>query len=126
MLARADRVRILAIGDEQHLTSLLHHSLWEKRFAIDIALDGGAGRAMAACGVYDLIVLDLLLPGRDGLSICRGLRAQGVTCPIVLLSSQDTNASIVAGLEAGADAYLTEPIAVEELRARLLALLRRH
>lgn len=81
---------------------------------------------MAACGVYDLIVLDLLLPGRDGLSICRGLRAQGVTCPIVLLSSQDTNASIVAGLEAGADAYLTEPIAVEELRARLLALLRRH
>jgi DNA-binding response OmpR family regulator len=119
-------MRILIIEDEKDIIIFLKKSLSEESHAVDIAKDGLAGKAMASEGTYDLIILDIMLPKKDGLSVLRSLRASGIQTPVLLLTARGEVHDRVAGLDAGADDYLVKPFAVAELRARIRALLRRH
>ncbi|CAA9550283.1 MAG: hypothetical protein AVDCRST_MAG73-2805 [uncultured Thermomicrobiales bacterium] len=120
-------MRILLVEDEARLAGLVRRGLDEEGHAVDLA--GSAEEALdwlAAAGAeYDAIVLDVMLPGRDGLDLCRHLRQTRVSTPILLLTARDAVADRVAGLDAGADDYLVKPFAFAELSARLRALARR-
>jgi two-component system OmpR family response regulator len=118
-------VRILVVEDEARLASLLRRGLVEEGHAVDLAADGEEALAWVDVGDYDAIVLDILLPGIDGLEVCRRLRRRHVRTPILLLTARDTVADRVTGLDAGADDYLVKPFAFAELTARLRALARR-
>jgi two-component system OmpR family response regulator len=118
-------VRILVVEDEARLASLLRRGLVEEGHAVDLAADGEEALAWVDVGDYDAIVLDILLPGIDGLEVCRQLRRRHVRTPILLLTARDTVADRVTGLDAGADDYLVKPFAFAELTARLRALARR-
>ena len=118
-------MRILVVEDEARLASLLRRGLAEEGHAVDLAADGEEGLAWLDVGDYDAIVLDIMLPGIDGLEVCRGLRRRRVQTPILLLTARDTIADRVTGLDAGADDYLVKPFAFAELTARLRALTRR-
>jgi DNA-binding response OmpR family regulator len=119
-------MRILIVEDESKMADLLARSLREEGFAVDVAMDGVQGETMAVGQDYDAIVLDRMLPGQDGLAVCRSLREKGFRTPVLLLTAKDAVADRVDGLNAGADDYLAKPFAFEELLARLRALLRRH
>jgi two-component system, OmpR family, response regulator len=119
------RVRILIVEDEVKLAALLRRGLREEAHAADVAASGEDGLWMARSTEYDAIVLDLMLPGIDGLEVCRRLRADGVWSPVLMLTARDTLADRIGGLDAGADDYLTKPFAFAELLARLRALARR-
>jgi two-component system response regulator MprA len=104
---------------------MLARTLQAEGYAVDAAADGGAGLAAVERSVPDLLVVDVTMPGVDGLALCRRLRAKGLGVPILLLTARDAVADRVAGLDAGADDYLVKPFAAEELLARVRALLRR-
>ena len=118
-------MRILVVEDEPRLASLLRRGLIEEAHAIDLAADGEEALAWVNIGDYDAIVLDIMLPGIDGLEVCRRLRRQRLQTPLLLLTARDSVADRVAGLDAGADDYLVKPFAFAELAARLRALARR-
>lgn len=118
-------MRILLIEDNHRLNQSLKMSLIEEGYAVDAAYDGEEGQALAEAAPYDAIVLDILLPRKDGLEVCRALRRRRVNTPILMLTARDTVEDRVRGLDSGADDYLLKPFALNELLARLRALLRR-
>ncbi|GMU74334.1 MAG: response regulator MprA [Candidatus Campbellbacteria bacterium] len=118
-------MRILAVEDEPLIRSVIQSTLQDEHFAVDTATDGEEGAFLAKTNDYDLIILDNVLPKKDGLSICRELRACGKTVPILSLSVQNEAGRKVQLLEAGVDDYLTKPFCIDELIARVRALLRR-
>lgn len=118
-------MKILVIEDDPNISALLGDGLSEEMFLVEVAADGMRGEFLAATNYFDAIILDLLLPGCDGLEICRSLRASGNNTPILMLTARDTTANKIAGLNCGADDYLTKPFVFEELLARVHALLRR-
>jgi len=118
-------VRVLIVEDEVKLAALLRRGLAEEAHAADIARSGEDALWMAQATEYDAIVLDLMLPGIDGIEVCRRLRAEGVWSPVLMLTARDAVEDRVGGLDAGADDYLTKPFAFAELLARLRAVARR-
>ncbi len=118
-------MRILLIEDDQEAARLLARGLREEGWIVDVALSGESGDEMASVNTYDAIVLDWMLPDRDGVTVCQSLRESGLQAPILLLTARDAIEDRVLGLNAGADDYLTKPFAFAELLARLHALLRR-
>jgi heavy metal response regulator len=117
-------VRILIIEDENKIASFIRRGLKEEGYSADIARDGEEGHYKATTQEYDLIILDLMLPKMDGLSLCRKLREEKLGVPILMLTARDTIKDKVTGLDSGANDYLTKPFAFEELLARCRALLR--
>ena len=118
-------MRVLVIEDERRLALYIKKGLEEHNFAVDIASDGERGLFCASVNEYDVIVLDLLLPKKDGLTVLRELREGGNQAPVLILTARDALADKVAGFDAGADDYLTKPFSFLELLARIRALLRR-
>ncbi len=118
-------MKILLVEDERKIADFVCAGLKERGFVVEHCADGTEGFARASGGVYDAIVLDIMLPGRDGLSILKGLRKEGNVTPILLLTARNELDDRVEGLSLGADDYLAKPFYVEELVARLQALLRR-
>jgi DNA-binding response OmpR family regulator len=118
-------MHILVVEDEQRLARLLQRVLTEERHTVDVAHTGDDGLGLAITGSYDLLILDLMLPDRDGIAITRELRAQRVATPVLMLTARGAIEDRVAGLNAGADDYLVKPFAMAELLARVAALLRR-
>lgn len=118
--------RVLVVDDDASLRRMLERTLRAEGYAVAGASDGGGALAAAERTAPDVIVLDVGLPGMDGLSVCRRLRDKGLPTPILMLTARDAVADRVAGLEAGADDYLVKPFASDELIARLRALTRRH
>jgi two-component system copper resistance phosphate regulon response regulator CusR len=118
-------MRILLVEDSLPLCETLRQGLEEESFAVDVAHDGEQAEAMARWTAYDVIVLDVMLPRKDGFAVCSTLRAQGVDTPMIFLTARDTPADRVAGLNLGGDDYLVKPFVFDELLARIHALLRR-
>jgi DNA-binding response OmpR family regulator len=118
-------MRILVVEDEHKIAQALKRGLEQEHYAVDLAFDGDDGLASAQAETYDLIVLDRMLPGRDGVSICQELRKKGNHIPILMLTAKDHVRDRITGLDAGADDYLVKPFSFEELLARMRALLRR-
>jgi DNA-binding response OmpR family regulator len=118
-------VRILVVEDDKDLAHFVRKGLQEERHAVDVAEDGEAGLDLASSGGYDLMIVDVMLPKVDGLAFCRRVRGWGDHTPILLLTARDTVEDKVAGLDTGADDYLTKPFAFAELVARVRALIRR-
>ncbi len=116
---------ILIIEDNEDLARLLELHLRDLSYEVDLAYDGSTGRNRAMAGSYDLIILDLMLPGLDGLDICRQLRSKPNYIPILMLTSKSSELDRVLGLELGADDYVTKPFSIRELVARVKALFRR-
>ncbi len=117
--------RILLIEDNQELANLLALNLEDLGYGIDTVFDGTTGLSMAEAGAYDLIVLDLMLPGVDGLEICRRVRAGNGYTPIIMLTAKSSEMDRILGLELGADDYVTKPFSIRELIARVKAIFRR-
>ena len=117
--------RVLVVDDDALVRRMLTRTLAAEGFEVEHVADGGAALAAAEASAPDLVVLDVTMPGVDGLAVCRRLRAKGMSGSILMLTARDAVADRVAGLEAGADDYLVKPFAVEELVARLRALGRR-
>jgi two-component system copper resistance phosphate regulon response regulator CusR len=117
-------MRLLVIEDELKLADYLHKGLSENGYVVDVARDGIEGRHLATQGEYDLLLLDLMLPGIDGFGVLKAVRAQGNT-PVLMLTARDKVEDRVRGLQEGADDYLVKPFAFSELLARVGALLRR-
>jgi two-component system, OmpR family, response regulator MprA len=118
-------MRVLVVEDDPKMASLLRRGLTEHGDAADLAPHGEDALWMADAHAYDAIVLDVMLPGRDGFETCAALRLAGVWSPVLMLTARDAVDDRVAGLDAGADDYLVKPFALDELLARLRALLRR-
>jgi two-component system copper resistance phosphate regulon response regulator CusR len=118
-------MRILLVEDEPSAAQMLAKGLREQCYAVDVATDGEAAVYQAGINDYDLVILDVMLPLKDGLEVCCELRAEGLTFPILMLTARDAPPDRVAGLDMGADDYLTKPFDFHELLARLRALLRR-
>jgi two-component system OmpR family response regulator len=118
-------VRALVVEDERKMAALIRRGLVEEGYAADVARTGEDAIAMARATAYDIIVLDVMLPDLDGLGVCRELRDSGTWTPILMLTARDRVQDRVAGLDAGADDYLTKPFSFAELLARLRALARR-
>src|SRR5260221_5566987 len=118
-------MHILVVEDERRLANLLKRVLTEERHVVDVAYDGAEGLHLAASGTYDLVVLDVMLPEVDGIQICRTMRAERVDSAVLMLTARGAIEDRVTGLNVGADDYLTKPFAMEELLARVNALLRR-
>ena len=119
-------MRLLIVEDDAELAASLHRGLEELGMAVDTAGDAETALAAAASARYDVIVLDVMLPGRDGLAVARELRSRRTTTPILMLTGLGSVDDRVRGLEGGADDYLVKPFALRELVARLRALARRH
>ncbi len=118
-------MRVLVVEDERKMASVLRRGLQEHGYAVDVAHDGEEALALAEADAYDLVVLDVMLPEIDGLTVCRRLRARHRNMPVLMLTARDTVDDRVAGLDSGADDYLVKPFAFRELLARVRALLRR-
>jgi two-component system OmpR family response regulator len=118
-------VRVLIVEDDVKMAGLIRRGLTEEGLSADVAADGGDALWMAAATDYDAIVLDVMLPGTDGFDVCRSLREKGRWAPVLMLTARDAVEDRVAGLDAGADDYLTKPFSFAELLARLRALARR-
>jgi DNA-binding response OmpR family regulator len=118
-------MRILLVEDDESVAQVLRKTLTSQHYLVDIATDGQAGWELAEAFEYDLILLDLMLPKLDGISFCKQRRASGDRTPILLLTAKDDRSNKVTGLDAGADDYVVKPYDLEELLARIRALLRR-
>jgi two-component system, OmpR family, response regulator len=118
-------MRVLVVEDGIKMAGLIRRGLREEGFAADVAIKGEDALWMAGATEYDAIVLDVMLPGIDGFETCRRLRAEGVWAPVLMLTARDAVEDRVAGLDTGADDYLTKPFSFVELLARLRALARR-
>ncbi len=118
-------MRILVVEDNKHLSDSLRMTLEDDGHVIDIAYDGVDGEEMALMSSYDIIILDIMLPEKDGLDVCRDLRNKHINTPVLMLTARDALEDRVRGLDSGADDYLVKPFEVDELRARIRALLRR-
>jgi two-component system OmpR family response regulator len=119
-------MRILIVEDEAKMARLIHRGLVEQGFAADVAANGEDAVRMAVAEPYDAMVLDVMLPGIDGFQTCRTLRSKEVSTPLLMLTARGAVEDRVAGLDGGADDYLTKPFSFSELVARLRALIRRH
>lgn len=118
-------MRILVVEDEHRIASSIKKGLEQERYAVDIAFDGIEGYDLATSEEYDLILLDLMLPGIDGLEVCRRLRSKKINTPILILTAKSQVNDKVSGLDSGADDYLSKPFSFDELLARVRALSRR-
>jgi len=118
-------MRVLVVEDELKIAQFIKRGLKEEGYAADIASDGEQGDFFLSSNDYDLIILDLMLPKMDGLTLCRKLRKEGKHTPIIMLTAKDTVKDKVKGLDSGADDYLSKPFAFEELLARIRVLLRK-
>lgn len=118
-------MKVLVVEDEKKIASLLKKGLEAQGFAVDLALNGDDGYALATTRPYDVLVLDIMLPGRDGLSILRNLRERKVALPVILLTARSELNERLEGLNLGADDYLAKPFHIEELIARIHAVARR-
>ena len=118
-------MRLLLVEDDEGIIRFLEKGLREAKYAVDVAQDGDDALYKASLNEYDVIILDIMIPGRDGLEVCRELRNQGSKVPVIMLTARDDVRDRVLGLDVGADDYLTKPFQVSELLARLRALMRR-
>jgi len=118
-------MRILLVEDERKLSGVIKRSLNEFNYAVDLASNGDDALFIAESNPYDLIILDIMLPGKDGISICRYLRKKKNDTPILMLTARDDEEDKVTGLDSGADDYITKPFSYPEFLARVRALLRR-
>jgi DNA-binding response OmpR family regulator len=118
-------VRILVVEDDRKVASFLERGLREEGYSVDVAYDGDDGRLKAHVHDYDLLLLDVMLPGLSGLEVVRDLRKRERATPVLMLTARDSEDDVVTGLDAGADDYLTKPFGFDELLARVRALLRR-
>ena len=118
-------MRILIVEDENKIANLVKRGLKEEGYAADIARDGMEGEFLASTNDYDAIILDVMLPKIDGVTLCKSLRAKKITAPIIMVTAKDAVSDKVKGLDSGADDYLTKPFAFEELLARIRSLLRK-
>jgi len=118
-------MRVLVVEDEPKIARAIKKGLTQETFAVDVCMDGDEGLRFALDEPYDVIVLDRMLPGKDGVAVCKELRAGGNQTPVLFLTAKDKVADRVDGLNAGADDYLVKPFAFEELLARVRTLLRR-
>ncbi|MEH6576625.1 MAG: response regulator transcription factor [Amphritea sp.] len=123
--ANVDTMKLLLIEDDQKIAGYVAKGFRESGDVVDTESDGHAGLAMALNGDYDLLIIDVMLPGRDGLSIIEEMRARGLATPVIILSAKRSVEDRVRGLETGSDDYLTKPFSFTELQARVQALLRR-
>src|SRR5580765_7861697 len=119
-------MRILLVEDEPRMANVIAKGLREHSYAVDLAVDGEEALYQTSINDYDLILLDVLLPGRDGFEVCRELRARRDSTPVLMLTARATVDDRVTGFDAGADDYLTKPFSFRELLARVRALLRRN
>lgn len=118
-------MRVLLVEDEHRLSNVIKKGLEEDGFAVDAVFDGEEGLFLAESEDYDLIILDVMLPKLDGIEVCKRLRGNNIKTPVLMLTARSTVEDKVAGLDSGADDYLTKPFAFLELRSRIQALLRR-
>ncbi|MDR1271927.1 MAG: response regulator transcription factor, partial [Clostridiales Family XIII bacterium] len=118
-------MRILVVEDERQLSEVLVDLLEQALFEVDAVYDGNAGEDNAMSGIYDAVVLDIMLPGKNGIEVLRSLRGQGNTTPVLLLTAKSEVDDKITGLDTGADDYLTKPFAAGELLARIRAITRR-
>jgi len=118
-------MRVLVVEDSRRLAGIIRRGLLEEGYAVDNAYDGEEAEYMAETTPFDVIILDIMLPKKDGLAVCRDLRGKAVNAPILMLTAKDSVEDKVIGLDSGADDYLVKPFAFSELLARIRALLRR-
>lgn len=118
-------MKILIVEDEIHLSEALTQILKQHNFQADTAHDGASGLEYALSGIYDLILLDIMLPEMDGITVLKTLRSKGIATPVILLTAKGEVSDKVAGLDHGADDYVAKPFATDELLARIRAVLRR-
>ncbi|MRR33695.1 response regulator transcription factor [bacterium] len=118
-------MKILVVEDEKKVASFIKRGLEEEKYEVDVAYDGDDGLQKLLDGSYSLVILDVMLPKKDGLSVVKDLRTKKILTPVLMLTAKDTVDDIVAGLNSGSDDYLTKPFAFAELLARVRALLRR-
>ena len=118
-------MRVLVVEDSRRLAGIVKRGLLEEGYAVDNAYDGEEAEYMAESTPFDIVILDIMLPKKDGLTVCRELRAKGVNTPILMLTAKDSVEDKVAGLDTGADDYLVKPFAFSELLARIRAVMRR-
>jgi len=118
-------MRVLVVEDSRRLAGIVKRGLLEEGYAVDNAYDGEEAEYMAESTPFDIVILDIMLPKKDGLAVCRDLRAKAVNTPILMLTAKDSVEDKVTGLDSGADDYLVKPFAFSELLARVRALLRR-
>ncbi|OGM74511.1 DNA-binding response regulator [Candidatus Woesebacteria bacterium RIFOXYB1_FULL_38_16] len=118
-------MRILLVEDELRLSNITKKGLLEEGYAVDVAYDGEEGQYLAESEEYDLIILDIMLPKIDGLTLCRSLRGKNIKTPVLMLTAKTTIEDKVAGLDSGADDYMIKPFSFLELRSRIQALIRR-
>ncbi len=118
-------MNILIVEDEKRLADALAHILIENKYMVDVVYDGADGLAYGESGIYDCIILDIMLPSMNGFDVCLELRRKKITTPVLMLTAKDTVYDKVRGLDAGADDYMTKPFSPEELMARLRVLTRR-
>ncbi|HEY4650302.1 MAG TPA: response regulator transcription factor [Pontibacter sp.] len=118
-------MNILVVEDEPNVVAFIRKGLQEQAYEVDVAYDGATGKRLALQNNYALIILDIILPGSNGLEVCRDIRQQNTSVPILMLTALGTTDDIVTGLDAGADDYLPKPFKFKELLARVRALTRR-
>jgi two-component system copper resistance phosphate regulon response regulator CusR len=118
-------MRVLLVEDDPRIARFVSQGLREQTYAVDVTADGEDALYKAAVNDYDAVILDVMIPGRDGFEVCRELRASGSNVPVIMLTARDAIQDRITGLDTGADDYLTKPFEVAELLARLRALLRR-
>lgn len=118
-------MRILVVEDEHRIAHAIKQGLEQESYAVDVSYDGDEGLRSALAEDYDVILMDVMMPGMNGIEVCRALRKQGMHTPVLLLTAKDQSQDVVEGLDAGADDYLSKPFSFEVLLARIRALLRR-
>src|SRR5512140_2093110 len=118
-------MRLLLVEDNKRLSDSLRLTLEDDGYAVDVAYDGLDGEEMGLMDIYDIIILDIMLPGKNGIEVCKVLRNKRMRTPVLMLTARDALEDRVLGLDSGADDYLIKPFEVDELRARVRALLRR-
>jgi DNA-binding response OmpR family regulator len=118
-------MRVLLVEDDEPLANMLSRVLREESYAVDLAPDGQEAEWLAFENPYDVIILDLMLPVKDGLTVLKNIRGGGITTPVLILTARDAKDDLVKGLDGGADDYVTKPFSIEELLARLRVLLKR-